>query len=124
MEADVNASGRQWSTPVAILTGVITSALLEATWLLVWILVMQLVSFVTYSPYRAGSRGLVETGLSVIYLPGAIIPTVYLPFLARGIIARLTNDRRAGWLGYAVSFVIAVGLSVWVSWLETQGYRP
>jgi hypothetical protein len=105
----------------AILTGVMWSASLQAGWALVWWLAMALLSFMTDSPAEA-SKNAADVAVSVLCLPAAVIPIVYLSFVARSVASHLADDDRAGRLAFAIAMTAAVVLSLMLSWLGLYGY--
>lgn len=106
----------QWRRPVVVAAAVVASAFLQVAWALIVFFVTMLLSLATWSPNVEASRNPWTVILSILFLPATIIPVSYLPFVAREIIHRQTEDAAASWLGYSLAMMIAVILSLWLTW--------
>jgi hypothetical protein len=102
------------SIPVAVVVGVVGPALIGVAWFFVWMFLGLLLVFLTCTLNR-------PCFATTIFVPGVIIPVLYLPFLTRRIIFGLTNDYKASQVGFYIAVAWAIIFSFLTSWLDQYG---
>lgn len=103
--SDVSLSSLLRLKIVAVAVGLFSASAVGVLWLLTWYVTALYLSWVFWK------RPVAE------YLePSAVIPLPYLPFLARSVVLRLTNDTRAAgtalWIGIALAAIASYSLLV------------
>lgn len=101
-----------WSRPTAIAVSVITAGLAGAGWAFLWFWLGSVHPLLTGTPDPE------------VWLPGAIIAVLYLPFLAKEIAFRVTKDRASSRIALSIAIAWAVIFSFWLSWWEIYGSKP
>ncbi|MCL5264639.1 MAG: hypothetical protein M1343_05520 [Chloroflexi bacterium] len=94
--------------------GIVGPALVGAAWAIVWLLLGGFIVFLTCAPGKS-------CFMTTTYLPGMIIPILYLPFLTRAIVLLLTKDRAAAQVALYVAIAWSVLFSFWLSWWSEYG---
>ncbi len=99
----------------AVFLGVGVAAFAGASWAFVWYWISMALAFATCTK--------IPCFTTTIFVPGAIIPVLYVPFLARMIVLNRSEDRRLSQIAFYIALALAVVFSFWLEWWDQQGSR-
>lgn len=107
----MHASNYPKSGAAATAVGMMITTLVGAIWAFVWYWLVLILAWLTCG---GGPKCFTVT----TYIPGTVIPILYLPFLTREIVLRLTNNPVAGRSALFIAIGWAIIFSSWLGWLQ------
>lgn len=100
------ALGHSWQRLTSVGVGIVVTALVGVAWELEWLLAFGTVLGMICNPYGLYGD---KWCFPLLYISGAIIPILFLPFIGREIVLGLAKDRAEAMMTKRRTIVLALG---------------